>query len=91
MKHTTMKAIVKINATIQKETEKAIYVELTWNHVETSRNHNFNTWIPKSQCDVNENGVFLAKWLADKIGDELRANYGMCKNLGGKGIVYDLA
>ncbi|MBL0294925.1 MAG: hypothetical protein KBG30_14625 [Bacteroidales bacterium] len=87
---------VKIEATVISETEKAIKVELVYQHLESLKRNNWNTWLPKSQSVITETKtgfgttiLELPKWLADKIGDEIRATCGMCKHLGGNGVVYN--
>ena len=79
---------VKIEATVISETEKAIKVELVYQHLESLKRNNWNTWLPKSQSVITTI-LELPKWLADKIGDEIRATCGMCKHLGGNGVVYN--
>lgn len=89
---------VKIYGNLIKETEKAINLELNWQHLETpGKNHKWNAWIPKSQSTVSDSTmtiwgtieIVVPTWLADKIGDEIRAKFGMCKHLGGSGIIYN--
>ena len=86
-----MKAQVIISGTILKETEKAMQVEIVWQHIETvGKLHNYTAWLPKSQSKkLSDNNISVSKWLGDKIGDEIREKFGMAKHLGGSGIVYN--
>jgi hypothetical protein len=79
---------IKLNGTIQRETEKAINVELVWEHPDTMARKTFMAWLPKSQVKVYGNTFEAPKWLGDKIGDEIRSVFHLCKHLGGKGLVY---
>lgn len=94
-----MKTQVTISGTVLKETEKAMQVEIIWQHIETvGKLHNYTAWLPKSQSEIiaeisnhtGKNIIHVAKWLGDKLGDEIREKFGMCKNMGGNGIVYNL-
>jgi hypothetical protein len=86
-----MKTQITITGTILKETEKAMQVEIVWQHIETpGKMHNYTTWVPKSQSEkLSNNNISVPKWLGDKIGDEIREKFGMAKHLGGSGIVYN--
>lgn len=93
-----MKKSTTIFANIASETEKALKVEITWQHLETpGRLHKYFSWLPKSQSTVSSskmemfgaNEIEVPMWLADKIGNEIREKFGMCKHLGGNGIVYN--
>ena len=90
---------VKIYGNLIKETDKAINVELNWQHLETpGKNHKWVAWLPKSKATVSDSSIPMwgrikievPIWLADKIGNEIREKYGMIKHLGGKGIIYNL-
>ena len=83
-----MKTQIKLKGTIQKETEKAINVELLWEHPDTMSRKTFMAWLPKSQVRVDGNTFEVPQWLGDKIGDEIRSVFHLCKHLGGKGLVY---
>ena len=81
-----MKAQIRIYGTIEKETAKAVLAKLTWEHPSTMNRKQWNAWLPKSQVDIKDNSEDLAflgekvllvnKWLADKIGNEIRAFIG---------------
>ena len=89
---------VRIYGSLIKETEKALNIELNWQHNETvGKNQKYDVWIPKSQASVSTPSITIwgsieievPTWLADKIGNEIREKYEMPKHLGGNGIVYN--
>lgn len=83
---------MKIFAKIQKETEKAYYIKLQYEHLESNRSHFWETWIPKSVVESIEDGcIGIKDWFLGKKSDEIRSKTGMCRNLGVQGIsIFDI-
>jgi hypothetical protein len=94
MKTNEKNTTVTLTGKVVGETEKAYKVVLEWTHLETyPRRHEWNTWVPKSQVIIEADGkITAAKWLADKIGNEIRKFSGMCSNVNnaGKSILYEM-
>lgn len=67
-----MKTIIL--ATVVKETEKALQIEATYNHMNSGAEKIWKTWVPKSHSKVVEgrtNAIELSSWLANKIDTEI--------------------
>ncbi len=82
---------MKLTATKIQETEKAYKVSLTYQHLQSLKQHQWMCWMPKSQVKfISDNSVEAPVWLADKIGNEIRERVpGMCRNMGGDGVTYN--
>ena len=83
---------VKINiAEVERSTEKALLISIKWEHPDSMKLYTHSTWIPKSQSTYEGGVVMVAKWLADKIGDDIRNNNAdLCRHLGGKNLIYSI-
>ena len=67
-----MKTIIL--ATVVKETEKALQIEATYNHMNSGSERTWKTWVPKSHAKIVEgrtNAIELSSWLANKIDTEI--------------------
>lgn len=62
---------------VKKETEKAMLIEVD---VYTSRDERtMDRWFPKSQIEITDGKLYVAKWLVDNINDEIKKyNWGLC-------------
>ena len=62
----------RILATVNRETEKALQVAITYNHMNSGAEKIWNAWLPKSQATViSDNCIEVATWLVSKIDTEI--------------------
>lgn len=62
----------RILATVTRETEKALNVAITYNHVNSGAEKVWSAWLPKSQATViSDNCIEVATWLVSKIDTEI--------------------
>ena len=62
----------KILATVVKETEKALQVEIVYNHRNSGSEKIWKAWMPKSHAIIiNENTIEASTWLVKKIDTEI--------------------
>lgn len=62
----------RILATVNRETEKALQVAITYNYVNSGAEKTWNAWLPKSQATViSDNCIEVATWLVSKIDTEI--------------------
>ena len=62
-----------IDAEIIRETEKACQLDVTLDTATGMRG--WKLWLPKSQLDVRDDGVYARQWIVVKKLDELRRDY----------------
>lgn len=62
----------QILATVIKETEKALNVEVSYKYLRDGSERTWKAWVPKSQSTViNEKVIEIPVWLAKKIDTEI--------------------
>lgn len=84
-----MNNAVELTGKIKRETEKAVLVQIPFEHMDTMEMLSFDAWMPKSQIKISEEIIITPQWLADKIGNQIREAFHFCKNQGGKYLIYD--
>ncbi|MDD4700565.1 MAG: hypothetical protein PHV07_10020 [Oscillospiraceae bacterium] len=62
----------RILATVNRETEKALQVAITYKYLRNGSEKTWNAWLPKSQATViSDNTIDVATWLISKIDTEI--------------------
>ena len=62
----------RILATVNRETEKALQVAITYKYLRNGSEKIWNAWLPKSQATViSDNTIDVATWLISKIDTEI--------------------